>query len=334
MKKRFRVSSNKRKSAIWAFLGVFVATMLIENAFFDVEANIGLGLTIAVAVAAIVAALCIIFVKEYYMQILDDGFELIKGKNSTKYNFSCFAGSHVTRHYMNGIYTGTSREISINDASGKTVKINANNLSKGTFAELVTYLGQARFTKTHDIEATAEYFKNGIEFRIPADEMVKANKNKFILNTVITAACFVVFAGMLIYSLVTKEDSAGFLTVMILAGMVGLVMIFTEVIPKGILYHKMKNLPSRIFLDEYTLTIDERTLSTAEVLNIIAVPASYDILTRDVIIVTKDNNKLKYNFGKKDLKKTKASYWEYDKLCSALELWCIVNHVNFMQILG
>ncbi len=334
MKKRFRVSSNKRKSAIWAFLGIFVATMLIENAFFDVEANIGLGLTIAIAVAAIVALLCIIFVKEYYMQILDDGFELIKGKNSTKYNFSCFAGSHVTRHYMNGIYTGTSREISINDASGKTKTINANNLSKGSFAELVTYLGQARFTKTHDIQATAEYFKNGIEFRIPAAEMIGANKKKFIFNTVITIACFVVFAGMLIYSLVTKEDSAVVLTVMILAGMVGLVMIFTEAIPKGILYHKMKNLPGRIFLDEYTLTIDDRTLSTADVLNILAVPASYDILTRDLIIVTKDNNKLKYNFGKKDLKKTKDSYWEYDKLCSALELWCIVNHVNFMQILG
>ena len=334
MKKRFRVSSNKRKSAVWVFLGLFVATMLIENTVFDVEKNIGLGFTIAVAVAAVAAVLCIIFVKEYYMQIQDDGFELVKGKKTTKYNFSCFAGSHVTRHYMNGIYTGTSREISINDASGKTVKINANNLSKGTFAELVTYLGQARFTKTHDIEATAEYFKNGIEFRIPADEMVKANKNKFILNTVITVACSVVFAGMLIYSLVTKEDSAGFLTVMILAGMVGLVMIFTEVIPKGILYHKMKNLPSRIYLDELSLAIGDQTFSAANILNILAVPASYDILTRDLIIVTKDNNKLKYNFGKKDLKKTKDSYWEYDKLCSALELWCIVNHVNFMQILG
>ena len=121
---------------------------------------------------------------------------------------------------------------------------------------------------------------------------------------------------------------------MLLAGLGGLVNIFMDVIPAGILWHKMKNLPDRIFLDEYTLTIGNQALSNSNILNILVVPANYDILTRDVIIVTKDNTKYKYNFGKRDLKKTKATYPAYDKLCSALEVWCIINHVNFMQILG
>ena len=162
--KRFRVSSNKRNTSVLALLGSFIATLIIENSVTDIDEKIVSCILIAVAVGVAAALLCIVFVKEYYMQVLDDGFELEKGKKITKYDFSAFAGSHVTRHYMNGIYTGTSREISIKEASGKTVKINANNLSKGRFVELVTYLGQARFTASHDIEASAEYFKNGIDF--------------------------------------------------------------------------------------------------------------------------------------------------------------------------
>ncbi len=333
--KTFRVSSNKRNAAIWVFLGIFMVAMFIQYGVVDdINESIGLCAIIALSAGLIAALLCIIFIKEYYMHVLEDGFELVKGKKVTKYDFSAFAGSHVTRHYMNGIYYGTSREINIKDVSGKTLKINANNLSKGRFAELVTYLGQARFTNTHDIEATAEYFKNGIEFRIPNAEMIKANRNKFIIRTIIMIALFVAFIVMLIMSLVSGMDSAGFFTAMILAGICGVVLLFTEVIPIGILYHKMKNLPDRIFLDELTLTIGNQSHSAGSILNILVVPANYEILTRDVIIVTKDNTKYKFNFGKKDLKKTKDSYWEYDKLCSALELWCIINHVNFMQILG
>ena len=332
--KKFRVSKNKLMTSVLALFGGFIATGIIENAVTDFDENLVPCMIIAVGVGVLAAALCIAFVKEYYMQICDDGFELVKGKKVTKYGFAAFAGSHVTRHYMNGIYTGTSREIKIQDASGKTLTINANNLSKGRFAELVTYLGQARFTKSHDVEASAEYFKNGIEFRIPNEEMIKANKVKYLRCLIITIVLIGISVGMLIYYFITKIDSAGFFTIMLLAGLGGLVNIFMDVIPAGILWHKMKNLPDRIFLDEYTLTIGNQALSNSNILNILVVPANYDILTRDVIIVTKDNTKYKYNFGKRDLKKTKATYPAYDKLCSALEVWCIINHVNFMQILG
>lgn len=320
-------------SSALAFGGSFVGTLFIVNAIFDIEKNTALCVIIGAVVALIAAVLCIVFVKEYYMQIQEDGFELVKGKKITKYPYEAFAGSNVTRHYMNGIYTGTSREIKIKEVSGKTLTINANNLSKGSFAELVTYLGQTRFTKAHDIEATAEYFKEGIEFQIPNEKIVNANRKKFTGWVVFTVALTVLFLGMLGYQFITGYDTATFFVIMIFAGLGALVELIMEVIPAAVICHKMKNMPNRIRMDEYSLTIGDRNLSSGNVLNILMVPAEYTILTRDFIVVTKDGEKLKYNFGKNDYK-SKRTYEHYDKLCSAIEIWCIVNKINFMQILG
>ena len=331
--KRFRVSSNKRTASLLSLFGGFIAILLIENAVTDIDENLIPCLIIAAAAGLFFALLCIVLVKEYYMQILPDGFELIKGSKTTKYAFTAFAGSHVTRHYMNGIYTGTSREIGIRDASGKTIKINANNLSKSSFAELVTYLGQTSYTQSHDVEATAEYFKQGHEFRIPAEKIIKANKNKMILRNGIAIGLLVVFLGMLAYYFAAHIDSAGFFTIMIFAGLGGAIEFFMEGIPAILLYRKIKNLPERIYVDEYSLTIGEQTLNSGSVLNSLMVPGDYDILSRDMTVITKDNTKYKFNFGKKDVK-GKLTFKDYDKLCSTIELWCIVNKINFMHILG
>ncbi|MBP5553988.1 MAG: hypothetical protein J6X94_03855 [Lachnospiraceae bacterium] len=331
--KKFRVSKNKLMTSVLALFGGFIFTLIIENAVADIDEHLILCLIIAAGVALLAAALCIIFVKEYYMQIREDGFELVKGKKITKYPFSAFAGSNVTRHYMNGIYTGTSREIKIKEASGKTTNINANNLSKGNFAELVTYLGQTRFTQAHDIEATAEYFKGGIDFQIPNESILKANRNKVMGWTVFVVCLVALFAGMFVYSRITHYDSTTFFVIMLFAGLGALVELFLELIPAAVTYRKMKNMPGRIRIDEYSLTIGDETFSSGSILNVLLVPADYTILTRDFIIITKDNKKIKYNFGKNDLK-GKLTYSDYDKLCNAIELWCIVNKINFMQILG
>ena len=331
--KKFRVSKNKRNASLLALGGCFIVGLFIGNAIWNLEENPAPCLIVGAGLGLLAALLCIIFVKEYYMHIHEDGFELVKGKKVTKYPYDAFAGSHVTRHYMNGIYTGTSREINIKEPSGKTLKINANNLSKGSFAELVTYLGQTRYTKAHDIEATAEYFKEGFEFPIPNDKIVGANKKKLVGWVIFTVALVVLFFGMLVYQLITGYDTATYFVIMLFAVLIALVELIMEVIPGAILYHKMKNLPNRIRVDEYALTIGDKTLSPASILNILLVPADYNILTRDFIVVTKNGEKLKYNFGKNDYK-GKLTYEHYDKLSNTVELWCIVNKINFMQILG
>lgn len=331
--RKFRVSSNKLITSVVALLAGFIGGLALANGIIGISNNAALCLVIAISVALVAAALFLIFVREYYLQIFEDGFELVKGKKVTKYPFSAFAGSNVTRHYMNGIYYGTSREISITQASGKPLKINANNLSKNKFAELVTYLGQTRFTKSHDMEATAEYFKTGHEFIIPNDRIIKANKNRMMVRCGFTIAVFVIFLGMTGYYLATHEDSAGFFTAYIFAGIGGVVLLFTEAIPSIIAYRKILTLPNRIYVDEYSLAIGDKTLSAGSILNILMVPASYDILTRDMIVITKGNERFKYNFGKNE-HENKRTYADYQNLCNTIELWCIVNKINFMQILG
>ena len=331
--KRFRVSSNKRTAAFFALLGGFIGSLIIESKVTDIDANLIPCLVIAILIGVFASILCAVLVKEFYLQIFEDGFELVKGNKITKYPFSAFEGSNVTRNYMNGIYTGTTREIKITDETGKSLKINANNLSKGAFAELVTYLGQNKYTESINMEETAGYFNEGYEFRIPNDSIINANKKKMVTQVAITIALLVIFLGLLIYYLVTRSDSAILLTIMIFAGGGAVVNLFMEVIPAVLLYNKVKNLPNRIYADRNSLVIGNRTFNEDTVLNILMVPASYDILTRDMIIITKNNEKLMFNFGKKDLK-GELTYSDYDKLCGTIELWCIVNKVNFVRILG
>ena len=331
--KRFRVSSNKRTTAALTLLGGFIGALFIENLVTDLDENLILCLTIAIVAGIVLAILCGIVVKEYYLQIYEDGFELVKGNNITKYPFSAFEGSNVTRNYMNGIYTGTTREIKIKDISGKTLKINANNLSKGAFAELVTYLNQTRYTESHDMEEAAGYFKEGYDFRIPNDSIIKANKNRLLIQCVATIVLLLVFIGMMIYYFGAHADSALNLTIIIFSGGGAGMLLFMYVVPSLLLYNKVKNLPNYIYVDEYSLKLGNKTLSPENVQSILMVPASYEILTRDMIVITKNNEKYVFNFGKKD-SKGELTYSEYDKLCGTVEIWCIINKVNYVKILG
>ena len=56
-------------------------------------------------------------------------------------------------------------------------------------------------------------------------------------------------------------------------------------------------------------------------------------MTRDMIVITKYNEKLMLNFGKND-PKGDLTYSNYENLCNTIELWCIVNKINFVKILG
>ena len=91
--KKFRVSKNKLMTSVLALFSGFIVTGLIENAVTDFDEHLVPCMIIAIGVGVLGAALCIAFVKEYYMQIRDDGFELVKGKKVTKYDFSAFANS-------------------------------------------------------------------------------------------------------------------------------------------------------------------------------------------------------------------------------------------------
>ncbi|MCR4851114.1 MAG: hypothetical protein K5870_07625 [Lachnospiraceae bacterium] len=70
-----------------------MVTLLISGCVTDIDENAVYCLLAAVSAGLVAALLFFIFMKEYYMQIHDDGFDLIKGGKTTHYDFSAFAGS-------------------------------------------------------------------------------------------------------------------------------------------------------------------------------------------------------------------------------------------------
>ena len=331
--KKIKVSNTNRTVANWTAVFGIIFTLLIESTIEDINENGFLCFVIAVTVAAGLAFLATLLVREYYLQVFDDGFEITKGGKVTKYPFSAFAGSDVTRHYLNGIYTGTSREIKIRGVSGRMIEISANNLSKAKFAEIVTYLDRTKYTESLNIEAAADYFKESHELTIPNESIIRVNKNETITRSAFTIVLFVVFLVALIYYLAVDSDSALAMTIFIISGIAAVLMLFTDTVPDILNYKKIKNLPARIGVDRYSLKMDDKTFGADDILNISMVPANYEILPREMIIINKSGEKYEYGFGKIDYK-NRRTYSEYGRVYNTLELWCIVNNIKFMKILG
>ncbi len=331
--KKFRISRNKRTAATWIMIFGFICTLLIETTIEDFNENTLLCFIIAVTVAAGLAFLGTLLVKEYYLQIFDDGFELTKGKKVTKYPYSAFAGSEVNRHYLNGIYTGTSREICVREASGIKREINANCLSKAKFAEVVSYLDRTKYTESLNMEAAVEYFKERHDLVVPNESIIEANKKDVIIRNSFVAGLFIAFLVALIYYLVIDNDSVLAMVIFIISGIAAVLMLFTDTIPDIIAYNKIKNLPARIGVDRDSLMLGDKTFLAGDVLNVLMVPANYEIMSREMVIINKNGEKYEYGFGKIDYK-NRRTYSEYGRVYNTLELWCIVNNIKFMKILG
>lgn len=333
MDKKFRISSNKLESAGAAFvLCLFLISYLFMKVTSDFEENPLKYVLISAGIGIVLAVVCIIFVKENYIQILDDGFEISKGSKVTKYAFSDFAGSKVTKNYTNGIYTGTTRELKIMGKDGKTFSLNAGKLSEKEFAELINYLGKSEFKETHDIEAVEKYFDEKKGFAIPRETIINANKKKAVLwgvSLIVSAILCLVFS--LAY---LANESAIIMVVAIVFGLYIPVFGYLEFYPAFSASRKVKSIPSAVVIESWGITVDSDIFKAENITNISMVPSSYkEILSRDFIITTKDGNTRKYNFGpcKKD---AKATYAEYDQLYTTIKMWCIAKNISFMSILG
>ena len=331
--KKIKISNTKRTVAIWTAVFGIIFTLLIESTIEDINENGFLCFVIATAVAAGIAFLATLLVREYYLQVFDDGFEITKGGKVTKYPFSAFAGSDVTRHYLNGIYTGTSREIKIRGVSGRMIEISANNLSKAKFAEVVSYLDRTKYTESLNMEAAVEYFKERHDLTVPNESIIGANKKDVIIRNSFVAGLFMAFLVALIYYLVIDNDSVLAMVIFIISGIAAVLMLFTDTIPDIIAYNKIKNLPAHIGVDRDSLMLGDKTFWAGDVLNVLMVPANYEIMSREMVIINKNGEKYEYGFGKIDYK-NRRTYSEYGRVYNTLELWCIVNNIKFMKILG
>lgn len=333
MDKKFRITSNKLGCASAAFvLSFFLLSYLWMKIFNDFEEHVFKYLAISSAVGIVLAIICVIFAKEHYIEILNDGFEITRGNKVTKYAFTDFVGSNVTKNYTNGIYTGTTRELKIKGKDGKVFNISASKLSEKQFSELVNYLSRSEFKETHDIEVVEGYFDEEKRFSIPRESIIKANKKPVVLwgasFIAATVLCIVLFV---VYFLINK--SLIFFIPAVVAG--GYVLVFGvgEFIPLLKKSRKVMSIPEVVTVDSLGITVDSERYNLDNITNISMVPASYkDILTRDLIFKTKDGNTHKYNFG--SAKNTMTTYEEYDKLYTTIRMLCIAKNISFMSILG
>lgn len=330
--KKFRTSKNKQQAAGWTLLGgLVVGTLLFYKLIPGFADNILKYVLIALAIGVVLAIVAAIVVKEQYLQVLDDGFEVSKGKKTTKYPFKAFAGSKVTRHYRNGIYTGTTREIKIIKNDGKPDTINANRLSRDSFSELVSYLSKNEFKETCDIEVSADYFNQERLFNIPSESITKGCKGRLILWIIGTAVLALLAVGCLIGYF--TNGSSFFLAAAIVMGIVAIIFAVINISKAAIDVQRTKNIPHHITCDAYTISIGSETLKPDVITSISMVPGSYDILPRELIVITKEGTKYKYFFGR-NKNGDKSTYSDYDNLYTTIKLWCITKDVNFMSILG
>lgn len=328
--KRFKIKENKFTSfGVAVFLVLIFGLYSCMKIFDDFEEKILTYVIACAAIGVVLGIVAFVFSKNTYFQILDDGFEVIEGKKVTKYRFSDFVGTNVVKNYTNGIPTGTTREIKVKRPGEKEEKIDAGHLSQKEFSELASLLGKIQYDRTHDEVAPSEVFFEKANFAVPGKAILEANRNIFVMYIVL-AVVLAILGTILILSTPTGEPLqiiGGF-------GVAGAIAILIlEIFPWGKVYLDVRSIPSNVALDTFAITVDSEMFKVDTVTHIGMVPSSYEIMTRDFIITTRDGVNHKYNFGKGG-EKDKYTYVNYPDLYAAVKMWCITQKVDFTTQLG
>lgn len=335
--KRFRISNNKLTAfGCTAVLGTLLLGYLIPKILGeDFNDNPFKFILIALGISVVLGIIFAIIAKESYFTVLKDGFEIATGKKVTTYTNADFLGSNVVKHYTNGIYTGTTRELKIKDGT-KTKEISCSHLSRSAFENLVAFLGKKEFEENHDSQVTAGYFDTERFFKVPNNSILKANKLKFFYYDFLDASFLIVGIVLLIAWLVTGRDSSVFVLFGSLCLMLAVVIFFAFTLPVIKTYKGVKTIPDHVSFDNNTLAVGPDTYTVDKVTGISMVPGKYQILNRDFVVVTNDGVKHKYSFGRynPNKEKSKLTYTEYPDLYMTAKLWCLSNNINFQSMLG
>ena len=328
--KRFKISGSKFVGfAAVLFLTLILGLFLCSKIFSDFEEKILTYVIACVVLGVIVGIVFFVLSKDEFLQILDDGFEVVQGNKVTKYSFSDFKGTNVVKNYTNGIPTGTTREIKVQRLGEKETKISCEGLSEKEFSQLASLLGKIQYDMTHDEVAPSEVFFEKANFAVPGKAILEANRNIFVMYIVL-AVVLAILGTILILSTPTGEP----LQVIGGFGVAGAIAILIlEIFPWGKVYLDVRSIPSNVALDTFAITVDSEMFKVDTVTHIGMVPPSYEIMTRDLIITTRDGVNHKYNFGKGG-EKDKYTYVNYPDLYAAVKMWCITQKVDFTSQLG
>ena len=334
--------NSRKSSTLWVFFGgLFIAAMAIIYIRIVKEYPIEfLPLAIMGVAAVVVLTLLVFFLsKNTFIRFEEKEFILVKGKKEERYSYDDFAGSNVTRHYHNGIYTGSTRAIKVYTTNGKTTQIESSGINKHQFAEVVAKISKNKFVQDENISIPDDYFDKEFTFEIPNKKIISKTRGSAIANTIIAllgaalilGIWFVMRYGDPRMNQFESNQSTTRAFAVIAALIVVAVIIF--VVRVWIKFSHFTKMPARVSVGFGSLKVDDKTFGSSSIESISMVPGSYDILKRDMLVIMKDGSKHFYSFGE-SRKKIKRSYSEYESMYDLIKLWCMVSNINFVSILG
>ncbi len=268
------------------------------------------------------------------IDINPNGIDIEAKNKRIHYDFADYLGTHVTKNYYNGIYTGMTRYISFRDETAKLGKrrmINFSSREKEDFIKIAADIDKTMFDRSAKSDEIMNYFDVPRTFEVPK-ETIKSNSIKYIL--LMTVLPMVLITIALIVSFFVKDAVGLTIRVFCIAGYIVDALLF---IPEMRYTVKgLKNIPERIITDLYAVKIDDDSFARESIEFLKITPSTYRKWERRLTIRDKDGDHI-FSFGssKNDLKKDNPKTMpDYDQLYRTLRLWCHLNNVTFYSDLG
>lgn len=269
------------------------------------------------------------------IDINPNGIDVEAKDKVTHYDFSDYMGTSVIKNYYNGIYTGKTRYISFHDESAKFSNKKTLNFSareKDDFMKIAADIDKTRFDVSDKSEDLLHYFDTARSFSIQNDS-IKSSSLKYVLLLTVLPAVILLIA--LIVSFFIPDETASMTIKAICAAVAicGVILVIPEIsfVLKG-----MKNIPSSIMMDSYTLRINEDAFSRESIEYVKITPASYTKWERLLTVKDRDGEH-RYSFGssiQNPHKVNPRTMPDYDNLNATVRLWCHLNNVTFYSDLG
>jgi len=209
--------------------------------------------------------------------------------------------------------------------------INFSHKDKDDFVKIAADIDKTIFDISSKSDEVLRHFDTPVAFEVSKDSIKSASIKRILLTTVLP---LVLITIALIVSFFFDDAIGITIKAFCIAGyIVDAILAVPEIryITKGI-----KNIPSRVSIDNYAVRFDEDSYDRERIEYLKITPPAYRKWERCLTIRDKDGDHV-YTFGSSDFKLSKEngrSMPDYDKLYSNLKLWCHLNNVTFYSDLG
>ena len=314
--------------------------VLIEMLSIDNSSIFTVIIVISGGIGALIGYLSVAKSSDTIIELDGGTFRMTKGKKVTEYPISNFAGSHVTRNYTNGVYTGSTRYLKFKNGS-KEVKLMVP-LKDEEFAELVSRLG-LRCSGKEDLQDTEEaplVFEGFETFEIPRDAFIERNSRKTKRNIIVSIVVFIVAIIICGVIIVLSPQDALFAVIIGCLAVVLFIGLLLAAVSGNLKFKKnLKSTPSKVTVDNEKLMFDNDSYYPSDIASVVMTPSRYEQTGKDseyrVLRIKNNSGDVKtYYFGRTQKGDPKMMYEDYGKLLAALFDWCAIKKIHFLQVLG